>query len=190
MVGARDARPFGIVTAGWTDSRADRGHHMAGLRVPAPARDAPGQVVGGPSMDHQPQADSDGRAAGWGGSDLAVEVSSDTTRSRIRLAGELDICTIPRLELALQRVRRDGHRVVELDVGGLVFLCVSALQVLVDAHTALRDAGGRLVLLNSGRRVRRILELTGLDDVLETAQAPDDAPDRGARGTRLGAAAD
>lgn len=120
-------------------------------------------------MDHQLRADNDGGAVAAKGSHLTVGICSDTTRSRVRLTGELDINTLPRLKAALRGVRRDGHTVIELDLADLTFLCASALQVLVDAHTALHDAGGRLVLRNPRPAVQRILELTELDDVLITA---------------------
>ena len=100
---------------------------------------------------------------------LRVEVADVLSRRRIRLTGELDIWTLPRLQTALDDARRDGHRCIELDVSALSFLCASALTVLVVAHAELVDSGGRLVLLNPGRLVRRILVLTDLDDVLVTA---------------------
>lgn len=84
---------------------------------------------------------------------LRIEVCGDTLRCRIRLTGELDICTLPRLQTALDDARRDGHRCIELDVSALSFLCASALTVLVLAHAELRNSGGRLVLLNPGRHV-------------------------------------
>jgi anti-sigma B factor antagonist len=120
---------------------------------------------------------------------LRIEVCGDTLRCRIRLTGELDICTLPRLQTALDDARRDGHRCIELDVSALSFLCASALTVLVLAHAELRNSGGRLVLLNPGRHVQRILDLTDLDDVLITAHS-DGPVEHGATATERCSAAD
>lgn len=118
-------------------------------------------------MEQRPQCGRAGEPARGLASYLAVDVATDGTRSQVRLVDDVDLSSRAKLQAALQDARRNGPALVELDLGELSFLCVSALGVLIEAHTALHDAGGRLILLNPGRLAQRVLQLANLDDVLD-----------------------
>src|SRR5437660_8715986 len=92
-----------------------------------------------------------------------IVITSDTTRSYVRLRGELDQTTAPDLERLLDRLRRDGHRQITLDLSGLEFLSASGLTVFLRTDQALRAVGGQLVLTRTTRMARRVLAITGLD---------------------------
>jgi anti-sigma B factor antagonist len=113
--------------------------------------------------------DIDGKWSSLEGSVLGIEVSSDTTRSEVRLSGELDNTTTDRLEAALDQLIRSGYRHIELDLAELDFLAASGLQVLIHTDAALHAAGGRLTLTNLPRIVRRVLAITALDKTLTIA---------------------
>jgi anti-sigma B factor antagonist len=95
-----------------------------------------------------------------------IVITCDTTRSYVRLRGELDQTTAPDLEQLLDRLRRDGHRQITLDLSGLEFLSASGLTVFVRTDQALRAVGGELVLTRPTRMARRVLAITGLDTTL------------------------
>ncbi|HEY3689113.1 MAG TPA: STAS domain-containing protein [Pseudonocardiaceae bacterium] len=95
-----------------------------------------------------------------------IVITSDTTRSYVRLRGELDQTTAPDLERLLDRLRRDGHRQITLDLSGLEFLSASGLTVFLRTDQALRAVGGQLVLTRTTRMARRVLAITGLDTTL------------------------
>ncbi len=97
---------------------------------------------------------------------LDVTVSIHIAGSYVQLRGELDLNTAPRLEQLLDRLRRDGHRQLTLDLSALEFLSAAGLTVFLQADQALRAVGGRLVLSQPTRMVRRILTITGLDATL------------------------
>jgi anti-anti-sigma factor len=100
---------------------------------------------------------------------LSVRVGEAGGRAEVRLAGELDFYTAARVRAVLTRLRDAGHPLVVVDLAGLEFLGARGLEVFVHATTAYRAAGVRLVLTGITGRVRRVLELMSLDDVLTIA---------------------
>ena len=85
----------------------------------------------------------------------------------LRLAGELDVATAPRLHHALIGII-DGGRcsVLDLELSGLRFVDSTGLGVLVRARQRLRSDGGELRLCNASRPVARVLDITGVAHVL------------------------
>lgn len=98
------------------------------------------------------------------GAEFAADVEGG---GRVRLSGELDRATAPKLEASLaQLVGADGD--IAIDLAALVFLGAAGVNVFV---AAARDLGGRgrVVLLDPPPRVARVLELTGLDQIVAVA---------------------
>ncbi|MGH3972552.1 MAG: STAS domain-containing protein [Pseudonocardiaceae bacterium] len=92
-----------------------------------------------------------------------VVISTEAAHGCVQLRGELDLSTAPRLEQLLDRLRRDGHRQITLDLSGLEFLSAAGLTVFRNADHALRAVGGRLTLTRPTRMARRLLAIAGLD---------------------------
>ncbi|MGP9019927.1 STAS domain-containing protein [Streptomyces sp. BR1] len=83
----------------------------------------------------------------------------------IRVTGELDLLTAPRLAGSLARARR-GAQVpyVVADLSDVTFMDCSALGALCAARTACRDRGGWLRLVYTRRGIGlllRAVDLTG-----------------------------
>jgi anti-sigma B factor antagonist len=97
------------------------------------------------------------------------------TPTGLRVDGELDLATAPVLA-ALP----DGGGDVVVDVSRIRFVDSTGLSVLVQAHHAARSAGRRLVLVAPSLRVRRLLQITGLDDVMTIVDGDDIDGSRGA----------
>jgi anti-sigma B factor antagonist len=101
--------------------------------------------------------------------------------------GELDIGTAPRLDEKVAQSIDGGATRIVIDVAGLEFCDASGLRVLMSARRRCVERQGWLRLV-AGRRVRRLLELTDLLDVLpchadlDHALATDDAPEAPAPG--------
>ena len=81
----------------------------------------------------------------------------------VRLAGELDLAGVPRLERALAGL--DGD--VELDCSGVEFIDASGLAAFVRAHDACAARGSKLIVVKSSPVVDRLLRLAELDTVLQ-----------------------
>jgi anti-anti-sigma factor len=80
------------------------------------------------------------------------------------------------LQAVLDEVRQDGCRFLVLDLSKLKFLGVTGLEVIVRIAGEYAEAGGQITLTRPTRTVRRILELTGLNDQLALAERPELPP--------------
>jgi anti-sigma B factor antagonist len=93
-----------------------------------------------------------------------VEVSSEGPQAVLALKGELDVSSSAALEDELRRVT--GASVIVLDLTELEFIDSTGLGVLVKTHQRMRDDGDKLAVIEGAGQVRRLLELTGLDQQL------------------------
>ncbi len=106
------------------------------------------------------QALSDGPVLGL--TLFGIELSTDTVAAEVRLSGELDMLTAPRLHGVLDQLLDDGYLDVTIDLSELVFLGCAGLTVLTLANIRYRTAGGRITLTHPSPIVRRMLRTTGL----------------------------
>jgi anti-sigma B factor antagonist len=89
--------------------------------------------------------------------------------------GEVDMTTAPELAKALDAVP-DTARLVVVDLGGVTFLDSSGLNALVRGRRELAasDVGFKVVVPAEGV-VRRVIEITRLEDSLSLVDSLDDA---------------
>jgi anti-sigma B factor antagonist len=88
----------------------------------------------------------------------------------VRLRGELDVATAPEFERVLLRRRPPTHRVV-LDVGELRFMDSTGLRILLQARRAAAEGGWSLVLRSVPPNIRRLFELSGVEDAIPPEHA-------------------
>jgi anti-sigma B factor antagonist len=99
---------------------------------------------------------------------LGIEVSRLAPDSLVVTpVGEADIYTVPSLRQALDAVTGSGCSHVTVDLDRLTFMDASFLRVLVEARSRLYATGGTLQVRCLIPRGRRLLSLTGLDDLLD-----------------------
>lgn len=84
----------------------------------------------------------------------------------LTLVGELDAATAPTLDLAVTKVG-PGYQVILLDLTGLSFCDSSGLAALVRAHRHLEAEGRHLALTAVPERIRTLMAITGLDQVID-----------------------
>lgn len=87
----------------------------------------------------------------------------------VALRGELDIASVQAIEAI--RWAALARRLVVLDLNEVEFLDVTCLGAMLKLRGHLRSGGGDLVLRGARPAVRRLLEITALNGLLE-----DDAP--------------
>ena len=93
----------------------------------------------------------------------------------VAASGEIDMSTSPQLRAALVDPEASGPAVV-LDLRSVTFMDSSGLGIIVGQHKRAREEGYRFAVSVAGApEVRRILELSGLVDVLQVVESPDDA---------------
>jgi anti-sigma B factor antagonist len=96
--------------------------------------------------------------------DFDVEVRRSGATAHIVLEGELDLESVPAVERLLERLREDQARHLVLDLRGLRFIDSSGLNLLLQLDAAARADGFDLSLVQGGRHVQHVFELTGLKD--------------------------
>ncbi|KDN87972.1 STAS domain-containing protein [Kitasatospora cheerisanensis] len=89
----------------------------------------------------------------------------------VRGEGEIDVDTAPALCRALADAL-ESHREVVLDLSEVTFMDCAGLGALVRARNQADRSGRRLILCGAGRRVVRLLELTGLHRLLAVEPRP------------------
>lgn len=91
-----------------------------------------------------------------------VDVTDEDSAVRLRLAGELDLATVGRLEHALAPVigdeRTPAQRII-VDMTALEFADLAGLRPLLAARSDLAKRGGTVSFVHPPYPVRRILEL-------------------------------
>ncbi len=111
-------------------------------------------------MDDQPDAFSFGLV--FDGQHVIVTVD-----------GEVDLLTANGLGGVLTAMVRDGHRDLVVDLGGVTFIDARGLAVLATVATLATSNGGSVTLRSVSAIARRILEITGVSELLavETARS-------------------
>jgi anti-anti-sigma factor len=79
--------------------------------------------------------------------------------------GELDIATAPELRRLLEGLRLRHHAVV-LDLAEVTFIDSTGLSALMDAWSESARNGWAFSIRRASPAVRRVVELTGLEQVL------------------------
>lgn len=107
--------------------------------------------------------------------DLQVDVLS-TAPLVVKVSGEIDIASGPKLrEELLGVMRRSGARLA-LDLSGVTFMDCAGINVLLAARRHARLKDGWVCVVRASRRARKVLMLTGLHQEFalagpETAEA-------------------
>jgi anti-anti-sigma factor len=86
----------------------------------------------------------------------------------VTLPGEIDTSNDGQVQDTLTRALDDGTAVLIADAGGTTFCGCSGVTALLQTHHRAAAAGAQLRVVVSSPPMRRILELTGADQVLNT----------------------
>lgn len=110
----------------------------------------------------------------------AAALASAEGQSRlVELAGEADITSL-RLKDALDAEVAAGPLLVVLELSRLTFMDSWALHTILGAARTLRGSGGTLALAAPSDAVRRMLELSGADTLVDVYASVQEASGRGA----------
>lgn len=100
---------------------------------------------------------------------LELDVDAGDDRAVVAVRGELEVVTADWFAGLLDSVVDDGCHEVIVDFGGVTFIDAAALRVLVRVALRLREAGGSLAAGPLSDRVRRLVDLTGVGDLVVSA---------------------
>jgi anti-anti-sigma factor len=93
----------------------------------------------------------------------------------LSVAGELDMATAPQLQDEITDLLDRGRNRLVFDLAELTFCDSTGLSVFVRAKNSCDEAGGVLRLAAPQRGVLRILEVSGLVEVLQTYPSVNEA---------------
>jgi anti-anti-sigma factor len=94
----------------------------------------------------------------------------------VRLSGELDISTAPKVEDELARVEPNRPDLIVLDLRNLAFMDSTGLRLLIAADARARQQGRRLTIVKGPEPVQRVLRITRLEERLEIVdEVPSDS---------------
>ena len=97
---------------------------------------------------------------------MSLDVSTADGHAVIAVEGELDAYTSHQRRACLAELDGEGVTHIAVDLSGLTFVDSSGLGVLMGAGRRARDQGGELVLREVSPQIRRVLDVTGLSDLL------------------------
>ena len=104
--------------------------------------------------------------SGTGASQLQVFVSRSESTTRVIVAGELDAASAVSLSEQLRHVTSDLVGDLSVDVGLLSFIDSTGLSLLVSLHKKVGALGHTLTICDPTPPTRRLLQITGLEEVL------------------------
>jgi anti-anti-sigma factor len=93
----------------------------------------------------------------------------------VSLEGELDLSTAPPVEEFISGWLGEGMPDLVLDLGDLEFIDSTGLEVLVKAGRAAELRSQRVIVLGSAAQVRRVFEITGLEELMPLVATRDEA---------------
>ncbi len=99
-------------------------------------------------------------------------VSAELNRpdeARLVLHGELDLATTPLFVESLLEAERSDSELLLLDMGGLTFIDVAGLSAILAAARRAARVGRRIRVSDASAPVRRLFELTAIDQAIELA---------------------
>jgi anti-sigma B factor antagonist len=100
------------------------------------------------------------------GQPFSATVTAGSERSTVVFAGELDLAGVERARQALEHAE-EGPGMVVLDLSGLTFIDSTGLEVVLRAARRAQDTGRRLVVARPSPYVKRLFELTAIDQSLD-----------------------
>lgn len=97
--------------------------------------------------------------------ELNISTERDGDICIVKLEGEVDVYTAPRLKEKLVELLDDGCISIIVDLEQVAFIDSSGLGVLVGALRRAREKGGAVRLVCTREGVLKIFRITGLDKV-------------------------
>jgi anti-sigma B factor antagonist len=103
---------------------------------------------------------------------FGVSERRDRRRTHLRLDGELDLLTAPKLAAAIDEILRHQDTDLAIDLRAVEFIDSAGLHVLLNAQRRLTRTGRSLAVISGPGPVRQVIELARLEDTLGVVGSP------------------
>lgn len=90
----------------------------------------------------------------------------------VKIVGELDLSTAPRLRDALVDLSNQGARQITIDLAEMEFIDSTGLSVLLAAWRRMRENGGDLAVQSPSAAAMKVFEITGATRVFTIIGTP------------------
>lgn len=97
---------------------------------------------------------------------LVISARREGTRAVLELEGELDLYGSPQLTSAVEDLLTSSPSAIDIDASGLTFADSAGLRAFLVARKDAEAAGVELRLAKVSEPLDRVLEMTGLREVL------------------------
>lgn len=101
---------------------------------------------------------------------FSVEVAADVASATVFLRGELDMSGVDRARSAIEQAEASTAGFIVLDLSQLEFIDSTGLEVMLRAARRAHEDGRRLIVQKPSRYVRRLLEMTAIDQSLDIVE--------------------
>lgn len=98
---------------------------------------------------------------------LNIKLAQVNGSAFLEVAGDIDAESAVELRDVLESLHLDKQ--VVIDMAGVEFMDSSGIKVLLDRMVRIRAGGGSVCISRPSRQVRRVVEITGLAEVLLAA---------------------
>lgn len=105
--------------------------------------------------------------------DFDLQERREGQHTILAVAGDLDVLTAPQLRDRLIEIAGRGDRHLLVDLRPTEFVDSSGLSALVTGLKRLRSLGGDMGLVCPAGNVRRLIEISALDQVFSLYDSPD-----------------
>ncbi|MBT2652778.1 MULTISPECIES: STAS domain-containing protein [Oceanobacillus] len=102
---------------------------------------------------------------------LSVNTEEKDGRIVLKVAGEIDAYTAPKLKETLLPLIKESSNHVQVDLEEVNYMDSTGLGVFVSALKASKEKESNFELINVQDRVYRIFEITGLDEIIQLKAA-------------------
>jgi anti-sigma B factor antagonist len=106
---------------------------------------------------------------------LGVNVFEEKNATVVEISGRIDSMSAHEFGDALSTPINDKHTEIVLDLAGVEYMSSAGLREIVAALKKLRRASGDLRIAQPSDRVLEVLEMAGLDTILQIYETQSDA---------------
>lgn len=98
---------------------------------------------------------------------LAIEVEEDSNHYIVKLTGEIDVYTAPKLKVKLLPLTEQSGKMIQIDLANTTYLDSTGLGVFISAYKSTIENQSQLELIHVQDRVLRLFKVTGLDEIMD-----------------------
>lgn len=101
---------------------------------------------------------------------LTIDTTEHESYYTIKVAGELDVATVPELQEVLVPIRQTGTHDIHLHIDDVTYMDSTGLGLFVGTLKELNKHDKELYVLGVNSRIERLFDITGLKDLMHVNQ--------------------